>query len=178
MKISAEESICLVIDYQEKFMPTIAQSEQLINNSVKLLKGLGILGVPMVMTTQYSKGLGPNIPPICEAAGTKGAIDKLSFSCMGAEEVRDALKGKKQVIICGIEAHVCVLLTALDLKEMGFCPVLVEDCISSRNLHDKEIALMRARDEGAVITTCESLLFELTEKAGTDTFQQISKLVK
>ena len=92
--------------------------------------------------------------------------------------MQDAIEGKKNVIICGIESHVCVLQTVIDLIELGYQPVLVEDCISSRRLHDKEVAVMRARDEGAVITTYESLLFELTKAAGTDRFRQISKLVK
>ncbi|MCI8327861.1 MAG: hydrolase [Lachnospiraceae bacterium] len=178
MRISADETICLIIDYQEKILPAMAEKEQLVETSVKLLKGLRILEVPMVMTTQYSKGLGLNIPEICEAAGIEEYIDKGSFSCADVEEVCHALLGKKNVIICGIEAHVCVLQTIIDLKEMGYQPILVEDCVSSRNLHDKEIALLRARDEGAILTTYESLLFELTRVSGTEKFKQISKLVK
>ena len=86
--------------------------------------------------------------------------------------------GKKGFYSSPLESHVCVLQTVIDLIELGYQPVLVEDCISSRRLHDKEVAVMRARDEGAVITTYESLLFELTKVAGTDRFRQISRLVK
>lgn len=178
MRILAEESICLIIDYQEKILPSIAEKENLVETSIKLLKGLRILEIPMVMTAQYSKGLGLNIPEICEAAGTNEFIEKNSFSSASVKEVQDAIEGKKNVIICGIESHVCVLQTVIDLIELGYQPVLVEDCISSRRLHDKEVAVMRARDEGAVITTYESLLFELTKAAGTDRFRQISRLVK
>ena len=178
MRILAEESICLIIDYQEKILPSIAEKENLVETSIKLLKGLRILEIPMVMTAQYSKGLGLNIPEICEAAGTIEFIEKNSFSSASVKEVQDAIEGKKNVIICGIESHVCVLQTVIDLIELGYQPVLVEDCISSRRLHDKEVAVMRARDEGAVITTYESLLFELTKAAGTDRFRQISRLVK
>lgn len=178
MRILAEDTICLVVDYQEKILPAIAQREQLVETSVKLLKGLNILGIPMVMTAQYSKGLGRNIPEICEAAGTKEYIEKSSFSSADVEEVCNAIQGKKNVIVCGIEAHVCVLQTIIDLKAMGYQPILVEDCVSSRKLHDKEIALLRARDEGAILTTYESLLFELTRVSGTEQFKQISKLVK
>ena len=169
MRITAKDSVCLIVDYQEKILPAIADRERLIENSVKLLQGLRILGIPMVMTAQYSKGLGVNIPPIS---------DKKTFSSAGCQEVLEAVKDKKYVIICGIEAHVCVLQTVIDLKEMGYQPVLVEDCISSRNLHDKEIALLRARDEGALLTTSESILFELTVTAEHEQFKQISKLVK
>ena len=178
MRITAKDSVCLIVDYQEKILPAIADRESLIENSVKLLQGLRILGIPMVMTAQYSKGLGVNIPPICEAAGMEKFSDKKTFSSAGCQEVLEAVKDKKYVIICGIEAHVCVLQTVIDLKEMGYQPVLVEDCISSRNLHDKEIALLRARDEGALLTTSESILFELTVTAEHEQFKQISKLVK
>lgn len=178
MRISAEDTICLIVDYQEKILPVMAERERLVDTSVKLLKGLRILGVPMVMTAQYSKGLGLNIPEICEAAGVQEHIEKDSFSSMDEKKVCDAIAGKKNVIVCGIEAHICVLQTVIDLKAMGYQPILVEDCISSRKLHDKEIALLRARDEGAILTTYESLLFELTRFSGTEQFKQISKLVK
>lgn len=178
MRISAEDTICLIVDYQERILPAIAEREQLVETSIKLLKGLNILGVPMVMTAQYSKGLGTNIPEICEAAGTREYIEKNTFSSADVEEVRNAISGKKNVIVCGIEAHVCVLQTVIDLKAMGYQPILVEDCVSSRKLHDKEIALLRARDEGVILTTYESLLFELTRVSGTEQFKQISKLVK
>ena len=110
--------------------------------------------------------------------GWRNFLIKKLFSSAGCQEVLEAVKDKKYVIICGIEAHVCVLQTVIDLKEMGYQPVLVEDCISSRNLHDKEIALLRARDEGALLTTSESILFELTVTAEHEQFKQISKLVK
>ena len=169
MRITAKDSVCLIVDYQEKILPAIADRERLIENSVKLLQGLRILGIPLVMTAQYSKGLGVNIPPICEAAGMEKFSDKKTFSSAGCQEVLEAVKDKKYVIICGIEAHVCVLQTVIDLKEMGYQPVLVED---------KEIALLRARDEGALLTTSESILFELTVTAEHEQFKQISKLVK
>lgn len=178
MRLLAEETACLIIDYQEKILPVMAEKERLLETSVRLLKGLNILNIPMVMTAQYSKGLGLNVPEICEAAGTQEFIEKNSFSSGDVEEVCNVLMGKKNIIICGIEAHVCVLQTIIDLKAKGFQPVLVEDCVSSRRLHDKEIALLRARDEGAILTTCESLLFELTRVSGTEQFKQISKLVK
>ena len=178
MRIKPEDSICIIIDYQEKIVPVMANREELIQNSVQLLEGLHILDVPVILTTQYAKGLGLNISQITEAAHTEEYIDKITFSCYGAEEVKQAIAGKKNVILCGIEAHVCVLQTLIDLQEAGYQTVLVEDCISSRNLHDKEIALLRAQKEGGILTTGEALLFELTERAGSDTFKQISRLVK
>jgi len=107
-------------------------------------------------------------------------IEKTAFSCCGEPAFRSSLvqSGRNSVIICGIEAHVCILQTAVDLLEEGYLPVVVADCTGSRNPADKEIALERLRVEGAVITTCESILFELAGEAGTDQFKAISRLVK
>lgn len=180
MRIRLEDVCVLVVDYQEKFVPVIAEWEQLIANSKKLLQGLRILGVPVIATTQYAKGLGLNVPEIMEAAGTEEYLDKKSFSVYGDEQIRTKIEqlGKKQVIVCGIEAHICVLQTVLDFAETGYQPILVEDCISSRRLSDKNIAIMRARTEGAIVTSYESLLFELMRTAEHEKFKQISKLVK
>lgn len=179
MRILAENTSCLVIDYQERIVPAMADKEALVANSVKLLEGLKILGIPMTITGQYTKGLGLNLPEIFQAAGTEEYFDKISFSSYEVEEVRKALESRgKNVILCGIEAHVCVLQTAIDLKEAGYQPILVTDCISSRKESDKEIALIRAQQEGILLTTSEAVLFELTKRAGSDVFKQISKLVK
>lgn len=178
MRISTENTACIVVDYQERILPSIANKEELIETSVKLLKGLKILDVPMCITGQYTKGLGLNIKEIHEAAGTEDYYDKMVFSCAQVEGVQQAIQGKKNIVICGIEAHVCVMQTVLDLLEMGYQPIVIEDCISSRKLNDKKYALKRMRDAGAIITTYEALLFELLQKAGSDTFKQISNLVK
>lgn len=180
MRILPEETCCVVVDYQEKILPAMAEKEQLIENSVKLLTGLHILEIPVMMTTQYAKGLGLNVPKICEAAGTEEYCDKKSFSIYEDEGARAKLNsfGKKNVILCGIEAHICVLQSIMGLVAAGYQPILIEDCVSSRKLHDKEVSIMRAREEGAIVTTYESLLFELTGGAGSDKFKQISNLVK
>lgn len=179
MRIRKEDTSCLVIDYQERIVPVMEKREELIANSVKLLKGLKILEVPMTITGQYTKGLGLNLKEIFEAAGTEQYFDKMTFSSYEVPEVQSALKSRgKNVILCGIEAHVCVLQTAIDLKDAGYQPVLVTDCISSRKESDKETALIRAQQEGILLTTSEAILFELTRKAGTDTFKQISRLVR
>lgn len=180
MRILPENSCCVIIDYQERILPAMAEKEQLIKNSITLLKGLRVLDVPMMMTAQYAKGLGLNVPEICEAAGMEEFCDKKSFSIYEDEGARKKLDdmGRKNVILCGIEAHICVLQTIMGLKDAGYQPILVEDCVSSRKLHDKEISIARAREEGAVVTTYESLLFELTGGANAAGFKQISNLVK
>lgn len=180
MRILPEETCCVVVDYQEKFMPVIAEREQLIANSVKLLEGLNILEIPVMVTAQYAKGLGLNIPQIREAAGTEEYFDKKSFSIYGDSKIREQLAafGKRNVILCGIEAHICVLQSLIDLKEAGYQPILVADCISSRKHSDKDTAILRAQSEGAIITSYESLLFELMQSAEHEKFKQISNLVK
>lgn len=176
MRIEREHTAAIVVDYQEKLVPVMNEKDKLLHNSCILLEGLKILDVPMVITQQYTKGLGMTVEEITEAAGTSEYIDKISFTAFDC--VKDRLSAKKYVIVCGIEAHICVLQTVIDLKEAGFVPVLVADCISSRKEADKQVAIERARQEGAILTTYESLLFELLKVAGTETSKKIQKLIR
>jgi nicotinamidase-related amidase len=130
----------------------------------------------MIITQQYTKGLGMTVEAITEAAGTKEYIDKISFTAFDC--VKDKICAKQFIIVCGIEAHICVLQTVIDLKAAGFIPVLVADCVGSRKEMDKQVALERARQEGAIVTTYESLLFELLQVAGTETSKKIQKLIR
>jgi len=109
----------------------------------------------------------------------KPYIEKIAFSCWGEPEFRKALKalGRKRVLLAGIEAHICVLQTAIDLKQAGYTPVVIEDCTSSRRENDRRTALTRLHAEGILISSCESILFELMQEAGTETFKAISRLV-
>lgn len=176
MRIEKEHAIAVVVDYQEKLVPVMKDKDELIANTKILLKGLKALDIPMVVTQQYTKGLGMTIEPIAEAMGTNEYIDKISFTAYDA--VKDVVAGKKYVIVCGIESHICVLQTVIDLKAAGYVPVLVADCISSRKEEDKQIAIQRARQEGAIVTTYESLLFELLKVAGTETSKTIQRLIR
>lgn len=176
MRIEREHAVALVVDYQEKLVPAMNESEKLLHNSCILLEGLKILDVPMVITQQYTKGLGMTVEAITQAAGTAEYIDKISFTAYDC--VKEQIRAKKYVIVCGIESHICVLQTVIDLKAAGFVPVLVADCVDSRKASDKEVALERARQEGAIVTTYESLLFELLKVAGTETSKKIQKLIR
>jgi hypothetical protein len=152
----------------------------LLINSMVLIEGLKALEVPLLVTEQYRKGLGMTTPEIKNLFSPFNAMEKVSFSCCDDQGFSRTLAGtdKKIVVICGIEAHVCVLQTAIDLLESNYVPVVVADCISSRKLHDKKTALGRMGQEGVIITSCESILFELCRLAGTDQFRALSKLVK
>ena len=176
MRILREETAALVVDYQEKLVPVMREKELLIYHSQILLQGLKVLDVPMIITQQYTKGLGTTVQDITAAIGKEEFVEKISFSAF--ENVKEMLSGKRFVIVCGIEAHICVLQTVIDLAAAGYVPVVVEDCISSRKKYDKKIALERMKQEGAIITTTESLLFELLREAGTETSKKIQRLIK
>ena len=180
MRILKEDTIALVVDFQEKLMPVMAGKEELEVRTNILLKGLKTLEVPMIITQQYTKGIGMTIPSLLESAETEEYFDKITFSCFDDEAIKAKIEesGKKNVIVCGIESHICVLQTCIDLKEAGYNPILVVDCMSSRKESDKEIAILRAQQEGILLTTTEAILFELTRKAGNPTFKVISKLIK
>ncbi len=180
MKISKDNSICLVVDIQEKLFPHMFQKEILVKNLVKLIEGLKLLNLEFILNEQYPKGLGKTIPKIKELFEKEKVNEKFTFSCYKNETVSQKLKerGKKFVILFGIETHVCVLQTALDLLEEDFIPVVVADCVSSRKESDKNFALQRLSQCGAILTTYESLLFELCESAKNPVFKEISKIVK
>jgi hypothetical protein len=180
MRIKRENCTGLIIDIQEKLYPVMTEKDVLLTNCIKLLEGLSLLGIPTVFTQQYSKGLGATIPEISSLYKSFSHIEKMTFSCMDEPAYASYLEhsGKSNVLICGIESHVCVLQTALDLQENGYHPVVISDCISSRKLAEKQIALNRLNQEGIRISTVESILFELTRSAAASEFRAISKIVK
>ncbi len=180
MRILKENTIGLVIDIQERLVPVMEESEQLIENCIKLIQGLQILGLPLLVTQQYTKGLGETVKEIKSVINDFQYIEKKDFSCLDEPEVAEKLaySGVQNVIICGIESHVCVLQTAIDLKESGYNPVVVMDCVSSRSFVNMDYAGERFRYEGIMMTSLESILFELTRSSGASEFKEISKLVK
>ena len=180
MRILPEETQCMLIDLQERLLPAMTGAEACEERAVLLANGLRTLEVPMLITQQYTKGLGMSVPSIYEAAGMQEYCDKRTFSCAQDDAILKEVCGRnrKNVLVCGVEAHVCVLQTCIDLKAMGFQPILVTDAIASRKESDKQIALQRAVQEGILLTTAESVLFELTVDSRHPKFKQISALVK
>ena len=180
MRLLAEESLCLVVDVQEKLVPVLPDHTVLLAHLVRLINGLGLLEVPFVLSEQYPQGLGPTLPMIRERLPGVEPWPKVSFSCCDDPALAEVLlgSGRKNILLCGIEAHVCVLQTAIDLVELDFQPVVVVDAVASRNSADAQWALRRLEAEGVLVATVESLLFELTRAAGTDRFKAISRLVK
>jgi isochorismate hydrolase len=180
MRITKDKTAGLIIDIQERLFPFINENEKLVKNVPILIEGLKVLDIPIFVTEQYVKGLGETIATIARVTEGIPRTEKMAFSCCDEPVFMEklALSGRDHVIIAGIESHVCVLQTTLDLLANGFHPVVVEDCISSRHLNDKSVAIERMRKAGAVITTYESILFELLRYSGTEQFKAISKLVK
>ena len=180
MRITRENTAGLIIDIQERLFPVMWEKEKLLKNTTMLVSGLNELGIPLVATQQYTKGLGETLQEIKAAVPEFEYIEKRDFSCCDEPSVLEKLNlpGTKNVIICGIESHVCVLQTAIDLKEAGMNPVVAMDCVSSRSPESIKLAKERFRFEGIMMTSAESILFELTRSSAAPEFRAISKLVK
>lgn len=180
MRAYADETAVLVIDYQEKLVPVLADRQAFLQRSEILLRGLMALEIPAIVTQQYTRGLGETVEQIRGIDGMPDAFDKLSFSCIKEDEISGALERLKvkNVIVCGCEAHICVLQTVTDLRAEEYAVYLVTDCIASRREADRQAAVWRAGQEGAYLTTSEAILFELLERAGSDVFKKISALIK
>ncbi len=178
--LKRDTSALLLIDIQERILSVMSKPEQVINNSLKLIKGFKILNIPIFYTEQYPRGLGITSAPLLKELEGLSAIQKMTFSCAGAGNLFPRLKDNNalQIIVAGIEAHVCVQQTTLDLLANGFQVNVAADAVSSRNEFDCKIALDRMQYHGAEITTTESILFELLNICGTEEFRLISKIIK
>jgi nicotinamidase-related amidase len=175
-----DDALLVIIDIQTKLLNVIFEKERLVSACRKLIQAVRLLEVPVVMTEQYPKGMGTTDPQILEVVDALGVVEKLSFSCCGIEDFnkRIAGLGRRQIVVIGIEAHVCVLQTVHDLLHQGYFVYVPYDAVSSRKEDDYSNALNRMRKAGAVIGSVESAVFELLEKAGTPVFKRVSKLIK
>lgn len=178
MKI--EETLLLMIDFQTKLMPSIHENTAVLKSAETLLLGCNILKVPVFVTEQYTKGLGPTEPLLEAHLSTAQKFEKISFSSMKLDAFSEAVKdsGKKNIIVSGVESHICVQQTVLDLLESGYSIYIAADAVSSRRPFDHEFSLERMRQNGAQISTVESLLFELLVYANHPDRKAITNLVK
>ncbi len=174
------ECVGVMVDIQERLFPHIAHSGEVRQRVSVMIDGLGILDIPVLVTEQYPKGLGRTVESLQEKTADKPLFEKDEFSIVDNAAIRSALAehDKGTVILFGIETHVCLLQSALDLVEHGYRPVLVADASSSRSPRDLQIALERLRTNGVIITTTESLLLELCRTSATPAFKEIAKLIK
>ena len=170
----------LLIDIQEKILAVMNNPDQVINNALKLIKGFKVLNIPIFYTEQYPKGLGATSDALLTELQGLSPIQKMSFSCYGAGNFFTRLTDNNvsQVVVAGIESHVCVQQTVLDLTANNFQVNVAADAVSSRNDLDYKISLDRMKIHGAEITTSEAILFELLVNSGTDEFREISEIIK
>lgn len=177
MLIKADRSCLLIIDLQEKLMAAMPDREILLANSAWLIRLATELGIPVLASEQYPKGLGPTAPAVRELLPTTALMEKTSFSCAAEPACwkRMTAGGHAQWILAGAEAHVCVLQTALGLLEAGREVYVVADCTASRRAQDYQLALARLQAEGARIVSREMVAFEWLHRAGTEQFRDISR---
>ena len=181
MRLDPKNTMAIAVDYQEKLIPAIDEHEEVVRQSVKLLTGLKELGIPVLVSQQYTKGLWPTISPIRSVLGEDMMYwEKSTFSLLQTPEIKTAIyrMQKRNIILCGTECHICVMQTALDLLEEHFNVYVPVDCVGSRKPLDKKYGCKRMAQEGAFYATSESLLYELTSGAQNPHFKAISKLTK
>jgi nicotinamidase-related amidase len=177
--LKAESVVFVLVDMQPSLVGLMDHSESLVDNNRKLIQGLSLLHVPIIHTEQYPERLGETIDDL-KVCLSDAPIAKMSFSCCGENQFTSDIEalGRKHVILSGIESHVCVYQTALDLMDGGYNVHLVADAVSSRSKSNVDIALKRMESEGVKLISTEMILFELLEKAGTPTFKQMLKIIK
>ena len=178
--LTIDTTILTLVDVQERLAVAMDNKETLITNLEKLIKGVQLLGIPVIWLEQYPRGLGQTIEPLQTLLADQKPIEKLSFSCCGDEAYCDALKasGRTQVLLAGIETHVCVYQTARDLLSAGFKVQLLADAVTSRTLENKRVAIERMAAGGITISSVEMTLFELLETSEHPSFRDISRLIK
>lgn len=179
-RMKREDTVLVMVDFQERLMPAMRNEDKVVAQAAMLATGCKEFDIPILVTQQYTKGMGATVAPVAEALGDFEHIEKKEFSCMLNEDFRKALEatGKKTVIVCGCETHVCVQQTVLDLLAEGYNVYVAGDCVSSRKKYTRDTAIARMAGAGAIITNAETALFELLGSAADPHFKAISKLVK
>jgi nicotinamidase-related amidase len=183
MRLDRANTLLLIIDVQERLMPAIDDAAGVIRNIDRLVRGCHLLGVPALLTEQYVRGLGATVEPVRRAfEETSGyaPIEKSCFSAYGCEafSARLAALGRTQILVAGVETHVCVYQTVEDLLARGLTVSVIADAVSSRTPRNRELALDRMTSDGATPSSTEMALFELTVTSGTDEFRAISRLIR
>ena len=180
MLIQADRSSLLIVDVQQGLAPVMAEPRRVYRGCSLLMRGAVRLGLPLVISEQYPKGLGPTAGELLELAPEGAVMEKLHFSCAADPAILERLRsfGRDQVVLAGIEAHVCVLQSALGLKAAGFEVAVVADACSSRSPANFELAMARLAAGGVQVVSVEMVLFEWLHRAGTPEFKDLSALIK
>ncbi len=180
MLLQSDKSHLLVVDVQERLMPAVLDGDRVISRTEILIAAARRLGIPVTASQQYPRGLGPLVPQVLSHLETEEVLDKTAFNCMADMGLvgRVTEFSRPQVVVCGVETHICVLQTAMGLAAKGYSPFVVIDACSSRSDFDKTTAADRMRADGICVVTTEMVCFEWLGEAGTDAFRDISKLIK
>ncbi|MFY9673206.1 MAG: hydrolase [Terriglobales bacterium] len=180
--LEPEQCALLVVDIQEKLLPPIWEKERLVRNAQLLIRLAGILKIPALVTTQYMKGLGNTVPEVAQLLPDTPAIDKLMFSCFGSDAFCSLLKRlpgqRTTVLLCGMEAHICVMQTALGALREGYLVHVASDAVSSRTELNWRIGLGRMRAAGAILSSTEMMIYELLRSSGAPAFKELLPYLK
>lgn len=174
-------TVLVVVDLQEKLLPAIAGKDRVLRNSLLLLRAARELELPVVLTTQYAKGLGPTVGEVLAEAPGVTPIDKVAFGCFGSEEFLSHLErfpGRDQLLVAGIESHICVAQTALGALGEGFQVHVATDAVGSRSPEDREVGLRRMERGGAVLSSTEMAVYELLARSDSEAFKRLLPYLK
>lgn len=175
-----QDVILVIVDIQERLAAAMGERQKVISNCLHLISAAGLMQIPVLLTEQYPKGLGPTVNEITDILKTFESTEKIAFNCCKEPAFLDKIASfnRKKIILTGMETHICVLQTCLGLLKEGYCVHIVNDAVCSRKEENHQTAITFMRDAGAVITCTETTLFQLLEKAGTEEFKIISKRIK
>jgi nicotinamidase-related amidase len=180
--LEPEHSVLIAVDIQEKLLPPIFEKDRLVKNSQLLIRLAGLLDIPVIVSTQYAKGLGGTVPQIASLVPTTSAIDKTMFSCFGSDVFCATMKrlpgNRTTVLLCGMESHICVTQTALAALRDGYLVHVASDAVSSRTEWNWKIGLDRMRDAGAVISSAEMMMYELLRSSSAPAFKELLPFLK
>tara|TARA_R110000787_G_scaffold26568_2_gene74220 strand:+ start:238 stop:780 length:543 start_codon:yes stop_codon:yes gene_type:complete len=180
MLITAENSCLMIVDVQQRLLSAMDAPRQVVSGCTLMMKAAGVLNLPIVVTEQYPEGLGRTVEPLAVLAPDEAFFSKVHFSSARNPAIRGRIDSlaPDSIVIGGIEAHVCVLQTAVDLAGAGYKCFVAADATSSRTAANHGVAMQRLRDAGVEIVTSEMVVFEWLGKAGTPEFKELSRLLK
>jgi nicotinamidase-related amidase len=180
--LEPEQCALIVIDIQDKLLPPIWEKERLVRNAQLLIRLAGILDIPTLMTTQYSKGLGNTVPEVASLLPETPSVDKLMFSCFGSDVFCSLIKRlpgqRTTALLCGMETHICVMQTALGALREGYLVHVAADAVSSRTELNWRIGLERMRAAGAILSSTEMMIYELLRSSGAPAFKELLPYLK
>jgi nicotinamidase-related amidase len=179
--LSPERAVIVAVDLQDKLLPAIAKGPQVVKNTVLILRLAEVLGIPVVLTTQYRKGLGETVSLVSDAAPGVVPLDKTSFGCFKDEGFLarlNELQSRDQLVVTGVESHICVAQTVLGALEMSYQAHVVSDAVGSRTEANREVGLRRMERAGALISSAEMCVYELLGRSDTSAFKKMLPFLK